>query len=155
MDGALAMKVVEAEEQFATNDSDMSFRKYPGLEDVKTGTALEELHDDPQLVVDHERSIVPRHVFRVALSEIGDFLLDFGYIVIGVFEICNVDFTSDHNAGKAETTGDMAVTYLLNCDDLLGLVVDSLVHGAETACAQLLQERVLAGGIVARYRIRF
>jgi len=150
------MKVVETEEQFTANDSDVGFRKYAGFEDVKARTALEELHDDPQLVVDHERPIVPRHVFRVALSEVGDFLLDFGYIVIGVLEICKRgDFTSDHNAGKAETTGDRAVTYLLDCDDLLGLVVDGLVHSTETACAELLQERVLAGGIVARYRIRF
>ena len=89
MDGALTVEVVETEEQFATDDGDVGFRKDASFKEIETRAALEELHDDPQLVVDHERSIVSRHVFRVALSEVGDFLLDFGYIVIGIFQIYN------------------------------------------------------------------
>ena len=56
------MEVVETEEQFAADNSNMSFRKDASFEEIETRTALEELHDNPQLVVDHERPIVPRHV---------------------------------------------------------------------------------------------
>ena len=57
------MEVVETEEQFTADDGDVSFRKDTSFEEIETRTALEELHDNPQLVVDHERSIVPRYVF--------------------------------------------------------------------------------------------
>ena len=63
MDRTLATEVVEAERELATYDRDVCFRKRPGFEKVKARATLEELHDDPQLAVDHERSIVPRHVF--------------------------------------------------------------------------------------------
>jgi hypothetical protein len=46
-------------------------------------------------------------------------------------------------------------TYLLDRDDLLGLVVDGLVDSTEAAGTEFLQQRVLTGGIVARYRGRF
>ena len=71
------MEVVQAKEQFATDDSDVGFGEDTGFKKIQTRAALKELHDDPQLVVDHERPIVTRDVFRVALSEAGDFLLDF------------------------------------------------------------------------------
>lgn len=89
MNGAFAVKVIEAKEQFATDDSDVGFGKDTGFKKIKTRTAFEELHNDPQLVVDHERSIIARDVFRVALGEAGDFLLDFGDVVIGILEIYN------------------------------------------------------------------
>ena len=84
----LFRSVVEAEE-FASYGCDMGFQKHPRLEKVETRTTLEELHDNLQLVVDHERSVVPCHIFQVALSEVGNFLLDFGDIVIGILEIYN------------------------------------------------------------------
>ena len=77
MNGAFAVEIIEAEEEFATDDSDVGFGKDANFEKIKTRAPLEELHDDPQLVIDHERSIVTRDVFGVALSEAGDFLLDF------------------------------------------------------------------------------
>jgi hypothetical protein len=89
VDGALVVEVVETEEEFAADDGDVGFRKDTSFEEIETRTALEELHDDPQLVVDHERSIVPRYVFRVALGEVGDLLLYFGDIVVRVLEIYN------------------------------------------------------------------
>ena len=89
MDGASAVEIVETEEQFAADNGDMGFGKNTSLKEIKTRTALEELHDDPQFVVDHERSIVPRYVFRVTLGEAGDFLLDFGDIIIGILQICD------------------------------------------------------------------
>lgn len=104
MDGAFAMEVVETEEKLATDNSDVGFRKDTSFEEIETRAALEELHDNPQLVVDHERSIVPRHVFRVALGEIGNFLLDFGYIVIGVLEIYNRKVRVRPHWGKVITT---------------------------------------------------
>ena len=88
MNSTLAMEVVKAEE-FATYGHDMGFRKHPGLEKVETRTTLKELHDNLQLVVDHERSVVPHHIFQVALSEVGNLLLDFGDIVIGMLKIYN------------------------------------------------------------------
>ena len=53
MNSTLAMEVVEAKE-FVTYGRDMGFRKHPGLEKVETRTTLEELHNNLQLVVDHE-----------------------------------------------------------------------------------------------------
>lgn len=45
-------------------------------------------------------------------------------------------------------------TYLLDGDDLLGLVVHGLVDGPEAAGAELLEQRVLAGGVAAWQGIR-
>ena len=76
MNSALAMKVVETEEQLTTDGSDVCLGKDTSFKEIETRSTLEKFHNDPQLVVDHERSIITRHVFRVALSEVDDFPLD-------------------------------------------------------------------------------
>ena len=60
-----------------------------------------------------------------------------------------------HGQTTEARSGSWAVTYLLDRDDLLGLVMDSLVHSAEAAGAEFLQERILAGGVIAGYRVWF
>lgn len=82
------MEIIEAEEEFAADDGDVGLGEDAGFEEVEAGAAGEVFHDDPEFVGDDEGAVVAGDVFGVALGEVGDFLLDLGDVVVGVFEIC-------------------------------------------------------------------
>ena len=76
VNGTLRVKIVQAEEEFATHDRDVIFGEDASLEQVETRATSQVLHDDPELVGNNEGSIVLGHVFRVALCETCDLLLN-------------------------------------------------------------------------------
>jgi hypothetical protein len=88
VDSTLRVEVVKALKKLAADDGDVRFRKDSGLEKVETGAAGEILHDDPELVVDDEGTIVSRYVFGLVLGEVSDLLLNLRYVVVRVFKVC-------------------------------------------------------------------
>lgn len=88
VDHALAVQVVERQQELAADNGNVGLGEDTGLEQVETGAAGEVLHDDPQLVALDERAIVARDILRIALGKVGNLLLDLGDVVVRVFKIC-------------------------------------------------------------------
>ena len=145
MNGAFAMEVVEAKKELAHDDGNVAFGEDPRLQEVETGPTGEVLHDDPQLVCDHEGAIVPGHVLRVALRKTRDLLLNLRDVVVRVLEVWRRGSAPEHKEVRKKRTD------LLDGYNLLGLIMDCLVDGAKASSAELLEEGVLARGIAAGY----
>lgn len=88
VDHALAVQVVERQQELAADNGDVGLGEDTGLEQVEAGAAGEVLHDDPQLVALDERAIVARDILGITLGKVGNLLLDLGDVVVRVFKIC-------------------------------------------------------------------
>ena len=61
MNNAPVVEMVETKQRFATDDSDVSFRKDTSFEEIRARAALKEIRDNPQYFANRKRSIVPRY----------------------------------------------------------------------------------------------
>ena len=72
---------LSAKQRFATDNSNVFFRKDTSFKETRARAALKEIHDSPQYFANRKRSIVPCYTLRAVLSGVDDFLLDFDDIL--------------------------------------------------------------------------